>query len=256
MESYQRNPLHVLSPDYTWADYKTFKAHLQLPSPYLRIALKNFSPGEAVFNMHRVIKKYNDYLWSSRMNPSFREKLYQVANIPPQYHAPQMFICEKPADQENLDYVIENTTWLSNNGKQFYFYGPFSEEPMKAASAIVRACVDNQVKCFCENYPAFLDTIKTWDLEDEKLRRIRTTSVLVLWAVGGEYATEFTNTQLEALLSVRSASNLTTILVSSLSPKEYQNRYKVEPPGIYVGFKGIKIKETLAMLKKEMSGEC
>jgi len=254
VSDYQRNPLQELSPNYTWADYKIFKAHLMIPLPYLRVALKNFSPHDAVFNLHRVIQKTNEHLWSKRMNPSFIEKLYQVANIPPQYHKPEMFICEKPADQENLDYVIENTSWLINNGKQFYLYGPFGEEPMKAAAAIVRSCIASKVSCFCENYPAFLDTIKTWDLEDEKLKRIRTTTVLVLWAVGGEYATDFTNVQLESLLSVRSSANLTTILVSSLSPKDYLSRYKVEPPGIYVGFKGTKIKETLAMLKKEISG--
>jgi len=252
LNDYQRNPLHELSPNYTWADYKTFKAHLQLPRPYVRVALKNFSPNEAVFNMHRVIRKYNEHLWSQRMNPSFKEKLYQVANIPPQYHKPEMFICEKPADQENMDFVIDNVKWLANNGKQFYLYGPFMEEPMKAATSIARACVDNSVKCYCENFPAFLDTIKTWDLESETLRRIRSTQVLILWAVGAEYSTEFTNVQINTLLEVRSASNLTTIMVSSLSSKDYMNRYKVEPPGISVGFKGMKIKETLAMLKKEM----
>jgi DNA replication protein DnaC len=252
MENYQRNPMHELSPNYTWADYKTFKAHLMIPLPYLRVALKNFSPNEAVFNLHRVIRKYNEHLWRQRMNPSFKEKLYQVANIPPQYHAPQMFICEKPADQENMDFVIENVKWLANNGKQFYLYGPFIEEPMKAATAIARACVDNSVKCYCENFPAFLDTIKTWDLESETLRRIRTTQVLILWAIGGEYSTEFTTVNLDALLSIRTANNLTTVLVSSLTPKEYYTRYKSEPTGITVGFKGMKIKETMSMLVKEM----
>lgn len=189
------------------------------------------------------------------MNPSFKEKMYQVANIPPQYHAPMMFICDKPADQEVLDYLIANVKWLEGNGKQFYLHGPFGEEPMKAATAIARACIDRSVKCYCENFPAFLDTIKTWDLESETLKRIRTTQVLILWAVGGEYSTEFTTTNLDALLSIRTANNLTTILVSGLAPKEYFNRYKSEPTGISVGFKGTKIKETLAMLMKEMSGE-
>lgn len=252
MSDYQLNPLHVLSHEYNWADYKIFRAHLQLPTPYVRIALKNFSPFDAVFNLSKIISKYHKHLWEKNVEPTFAQKMYQVANIPPQYHKPEMFICEKPADQENLDYVIANTNWLANNGKQFYFHGPYGEEPMKAAAAIVRSCTDNKIKCYCENYPAFLDTIKTWDLEDEKLKRIRTTTVLVLWAVGGEWTTEFTNTHLEALLSVRSSTNLTTILVSALNPKEYQNRYKAEPPGITVSFRGTKTKETLAMLKKEM----
>lgn len=249
---YNRNPLQALGHNYTWADYYTFRAHLQLPRPYPRIALKNFSPKEAVDNLSRLINSYQQHLWEKKVEPTFKEKLYQVANIPPQYHTPQMFYCEKAADQENLAYVISNIAWLEKNGKQFYFHGPFAEDPMKAATAILRAAVDAKVSCFCENYPTFLDTVKTWDLEDEKLQRIRTTKLLVLWAVGGEWSTDFTQTQLTALLTIRAANGLSTILVSSMTPAEYSSRYKSEAPGIIVAFKGTKMKETLASLKKEM----
>lgn len=190
------------------------------------------------------------------MNPSFKEKLYQASNIPPQYHSNTMFICDKPADQETLDYLIENVAWLEKNGKQFYFYGPFGEEPMKAATSIMKAAVDRKIKCYCENYPTFLEIIKQWDAEDPKLQRARDTNLLILWAVGGEWTTDFTTTHLEALLNSRSAKGLTTILVSGLTPKEYETRYKAEAPGIAVAFKGTKIKETLASLKKEMENGC
>lgn len=253
MNRYQVNLLHELSPHYTWDDYSTFKTHLQIPYEYLRVCMLNsFKPHAVVKMLPALIDKIHNKMWSLNMNPTFQEKKYMVANIPPQHHKKEMFICDKAADQDNLEYISGNVDWLSKNGKLFYFHGPYADGPMKAAAEILRNACDKNIKCYCENYPAFLDIIKTWDLADENLKRIRTTQILVLWAVGAEWSTQFTTTQLEALLSIREAAGLTTILVSALSPKEYSSRYGTECPGIVVAFKGSKTKETLAMLKKEI----
>lgn len=253
MNPYATNTLHIVSPTYTWEDYHAFNRQLQLPFLYLRVAFSNYNPAEAVKRLPEMFRQIHTKLWENRVTTSMTERMYQVANIPPQYHRPTEFTCAKAADQDTLQYLIENVCYLKENGKLFYFYGPFCAEPLKAATTIAKKAVDNKIKCYCNSYPEFLEIIKTWDVTDERLKMFRNVPILILWAVGSEWSTEFTTTQLDALINTRNIHNLTTILVSSLSPKEYADRYGAEPQGIIVGFKGTKVKETLEKLREEMS---
>jgi len=253
MNDYNQNPLHELGA-FDWRDYRIFKSHLRLPAPYPYIIFKNYTDLHvAVCELPKLFDKHSEYLWEKRcMNAEYKEKLYKVSNIPVQYHKPGVYITESPKDQADVAFVEENIERVMGTGKVFYFHSAFGENALRAAASITKAAVDRHIKCYCVSFPNILDTIKKWDADDPAVIRLSTVEVLVLWAVGSEYTTEFTNTQLNSIVQSRRADGHTTILVSSLSPKEYKARYGDEPDGIVVAFKDTKLKQTLSDLKREL----
>jgi len=253
MTEYNRNPLHGLG-EFSWADYKVFKAHLRLPRPYPLIIFKNFKHmHDAVIALPSLLAKHSDHMWEKRqMNAEFKEKVYRSYNIPVQYFNPSVYITESPKDQADIDSIITNVAKLKDKGVAVYMHSEFSEGAMNAAMALLRSAADNKVRGYCIAFPSVIDTIKKWDPEDAMLDRMMAVDVLVLWAVGSEYTTEFTNTQLGSILMARKADGKTTVVVSSLSPKDYKTRYGQPPEGAVVGFTDNKMKVTLAGIAKAL----
>ena len=184
----------------------------------------------------------------------FREKVYQSCHIPPQYHKTVLYITENTKDQGDLAATVKNADKLHNLGVTFYFYSEFMEGAMHAACDILRSAIDKKLRGFCASYPNTLELIKQWDPDNPAIQRMMTVDVLVLWGVGAEYTTEFTNAQLNKILMTRRANRHTTIVVSSLNPKEFKSRYGTEPEGAWVGFKDQKLKQTLGEIREMLEG--
>lgn len=262
---YNRNLLHNISPDFTWADYRTFKAHLCLPLPYLVILFKNFNKtNDMVFNLSRVIEAYHKHLWSKMMDKSLQDKLYQLANIPPLFlNDSKLLVCSKSKEQVLFDSVLANAGKLVGMNKQLYFYSAFMEAAMVAASRIAKNVINSYKgtnytamigKVFCCNLGSYLETFKeNWDAKDPLIKNTREADLLILYGVGNEYKTEFTSSYLFSLLDQRTVEGRSTILVSSLSPTQFTSRYGKEFVATVVEFNDNKIKQTLADLAEELN---
>jgi len=250
---HNRNPLHAIG-EFSWADYGVFKAHLRLPRPYPLLVFRNYSNmHDAVFALPRLIEKYSDHLWEKmKMTADFKEKVYKTCNIPPQYFKTSMYITSNAKEQADIAATVKNAEKLEGKGVSMYFHSTFAEGAMHAATDILRSAVDKKLRGYCVSFPNVIENIKKWDAEDVVLIRIMSVDLLVLWAVGSEYTTEFTNTQLQSILMARRADNKTTIVVSALSPKEYKARYGQEPEGACVEFTDTKLKVTLADIRESL----
>lgn len=256
MSEYNRNPLHKLG-EFSWVDYKIFKAHLRLPRPYLRIIFKNYtSMHEAVFALPNIIEGYATHLWEKQiMNAvEFKEKLYQSCHIPPQYHKVAMYITSTPKDQSDVAALVKSAGKMQDKGLTLYFHSEFMEGAMHAACDILRSAIDKKLRGFCISYPNVLDIIKQWDPDNPVVQRITSVDILVLWGVGTEYTTEFTNAQLNSILIGRRANCRTTVVVSSLNPKDFKSRYGAAPEGVCVGFTDPKLTQTLSEVRAMLEG--
>lgn len=256
MEYKHRNPLHTLG-EFSWADYGVFKAHLRLPRPYPLLVFKNYATmHDAVLALPRLFEKHSNHLWEKmKMTAEFKEKVYRTCNVPPQYFKTAMYATEAPKDQSDIATTVKHADKLVGKGISMYFYSAFAEGAMHAATDILRSAIDKKLRGYCVSFPNVIENIKKWESEDAVLMRIMSVDILVLWAVGSEYTTEFTNTQLQSILMARRADNKTTIVVSSLSPKEYKSRYGQDPEGACVGFKDTKLKVTLADIRESLEKE-
>lgn len=255
MSEYNKNPLHVLG-EFSWADYSIFKAHLRLPRPYLRIIFRNYKDLRVTMtDLPRIITGYSEHVWEKRkMTVAFKEKLYQAGGIPPMFHRTSVYCTNNSKDQGDIAATVRNADKLGTAGVNLYFYSDFQESAMHAACDILRSAIDKKLAGFCANYPVVLDAIKTWDKDNSMLNRVLTADLLVLWGVGCEYVTEYTTTQLQGILTGRKANLKATIVVSSLTPKDYKSRYGVEPEGATVGFKDVKLRQTLSEVSAMLEG--
>lgn len=251
-----RNPLHVLG-EFSWKDYTIFKAHLRLPTPYLKIIFRNYKNlHEALLAMPTLVDKYNNYLWEKiKMNAETLTKLYKMCNLPVQYYDTQVYITEKPKDNDDLVYLSNNLIRLGGKVPVLYFHSQFADGAMKAATMFMRKAIASKFRSYCVLYPTALEAIKQWDAEDALVVRMASVEFLMIWGIGVEYTTEFTTVQLNSLLQQRKSKGLVTILVSSLDPKEYKSRYGEEPDGIIVGFKDEKVKQTLSSVRNMLEND-
>ena len=249
-----KSPLAVVGrPD--WKEYYAFRDHLRLPMNYLVVIFKHFSSlNEAVPKVPALIAKLDELLWEKQMNPEMSQKAYKYANIPVQYHAPQKFETEKAEEQADVQYIIDNIEKMKGSGATFYFHSSMGDQAMRAATAVLRKSIDKKLRSYCNLFPNILDSIKKWDSDDPVITRVIGAETLLVWGVGMEFTTEFTTSHLGTLIERRQAEGGLTVIVSALTPKEYIERYKTPPPGIVVQFKDMKIKQTLAELKKRIGG--
>lgn len=262
---YNRNLLQQINQSYNWADYKTFKAHLCLPLPYLVVLFKNFSkPHDMVYSLSKVIERYHEHLWGKMKDKLLHEKLFQVANIPPLYvRETKLTICNKAKEQQYFDTLVLHAAKLVGTSKQLYFHSAFSEAAMIAASKIAMSAITNTEspnaqmmfgKVYCCNFGTYMETVKeTWDTTVSIIKQTREAELLVLYGVGNEYTTEFNSTYLFALLDQRAMEGRSTILVSSLTPAEFNRRYGKEFAATTIEFVDNKVKQTLEDLVKELS---
>lgn len=256
MTEYNRNPLHKLG-EFSWADYAIFKAHLRLPRPYLYLIFRNYKDmHSAVGALPSLVTAYSNHLWEKvRMTAEFKEKLYQAIGIPPQFHKTAVYIAANTSDQGDVAAIVKNAGNLKNRGINLYFYSEFAEGAMHAASEILRSAVEHKLTGYCASYPNILEVIKQWDVEHHVINKIRYSDVLVLWNVGCEYTTEFTNSELNKIMVTRRSEKLTTIVVSALTPKAFNQRYGAGPDGACVGFKDPKLKQTLSEVRSMLEGK-
>lgn len=254
MGQVNKNPLHILG-DYAWKDYYTFRDHLRVPLPYLRVVFRKCpnNLSAAVANMHKVFAAVDKHAWEKIMEVApIKLRRYKVANIPPMYFADREVATIRGGDQPNFQRLVDNLERVT--GQTFYFHSEFCDAAIAAAVILVkRAVVDLHIPSYCASFPTVIAEYKTdWDNKSPLQHHVREDALVVLYAVGGEYSTEFTSNLLQEIIRHREAHQKTTIICSSLCPRDYIARYITPPAGIEIGFVDEKIKKTLSQLVKDL----
>lgn len=249
-----RSPLSILSNSYDWLDYYIFRDHLRVPRPYLKVIFRKCPDtlGNVVHNLHKVFLAVDNHAWEKIMaESSMREKLCRVANIPPMYFEDRPVVTSRPSDQVNFGKLLKNVEKLTGT---FYFHSEFCDAALNAAASLVKAAIDKRMRSvYCASFPTIMAEHKQeWDTRSALQTHVREDALVVIYAVGGEYTTEFTNNLLQDTLRHREMNNKTTVVCSALCPSDYATRYSAPHPGIEIGFADEKIKKTLAVLVKEL----
>ncbi|BCS54095.1 hypothetical protein [Geobacter sp. SVR] len=258
---HRNNPLNVLGSQYTLTDYRYYKDHLRLPFPYLRLLLKNYpNIREAIFRLPNFLTKYHKHLWErlvSQQQPTMTERRWAAAHIPVTYFDNRVAVCERKTDQDNFDILGPNIRKLSEQGIALYLYSLQSDGAMVAGTKLVKEAIAVNLRTFCAAYPNVLEAKKaSWDgVDDPYEQQLHNAEVLMLYAVGSEFVGNgYAANQLVGLVDDRRMNGKMTIVVSHLTPQEYEQRYGRAPEGISIPFTDNRITVTLKDLAKSLRG--
>jgi hypothetical protein len=122
--------------------------------------------------------------------------------------------------------LVADPAEFTRTGAALYFHSSQETQAMRAATAIVRAAVDQKIAAYMLDFPTFMDELKTFE-RSAKLDKAKTVDLAALYFVGSEYsgATGFTPINLFSFIKLRQAAGKPTILVSHLTPIEFSTRY-------------------------------
>jgi len=246
------NPLLKLG-EYSWDDYYKFKDHLRLPTAYLKIAFKEYrTVAIAARNVSEIVAKLHQRLWESKVH-TLQERKYITYGVPPQYLKEKIVLCSSAKNQTDFDWLVGALEQWVPKGKAFYFFSEFNMEgAVEAGAMLVRKASDKKLKAYFVSFPHVIEAIKRFDPDDPVVERIKKEDLLVLWAVGSEYTTDFNTGRLKELIDLRCINGKSTVLCSGLTPLEFRSRYGMDPMGITIDFKGKKITATIDALRKEL----
>lgn len=257
MTPHVNNPLRKVRDDFDMHDYRIFKKYMHLPIPYLKIIFKRFrSFKEVVPKLPLLFEQYHQYLRSKIMetNPPMRIKKYMVANIPPTLFEKKIVVAKNKTDQEDFNFLSQNVSTFVNSGKVLYFHSEFSDSAINAAAELVRTAVDQNISSYCINFGWLLEAFKTGDYDSSitEMVKTRNSDLVMIHGIGTDIGNEYSTSRLFGFLESRKLENKATIIVSFLSPAEFQVRYKRPIQAITVEFVDPKVTQTLATLKKEL----
>jgi hypothetical protein len=250
---------HPLTPfNLTIKDYSIFKAHLRLPLPWLKVIFRNFRdltpvPGR----LGELTAGLNEFLRNQMSNETpmtMKEKLYLIAGIPAVYirrHEPPV---AKADPFRAYSTILRQIRKFTEQGHVLFFHSSFQDQALLAACNIAKSAVDFKISSFVIDVPSFIDATKEFESnsKSDAERKAEESELLVLWSVGAEYRTPWSDSQLDPLISKRVINKQTTILVSSLTPKDYAKRYEKELVGTILQFEDSNMTLTLNQLIKEL----
>lgn len=254
--SYSNRKAHPLQKlgNYEDRDCYAFAKYLRLPVEYLAEGFRLYKNiQDIVRNCTKIISAVNAQAQELTMY-TLQEKRYLTKGIPPQYLKPKTVIANSATAQSDFNWLLETLAEWTPKGKNFYFHSEFNMEgAVDAGVAVVKKATDLKVNAFLVSWPNIMEALYEFDSDNPTIERIKNTDLLVLWAVGCEHTTDFVLGKLKELLALRSINGRSTVICSGLTPAEYAVRYKGEPEGIKLAFKGKNQTDTIAALKKELA---
>jgi len=252
------NPLAIVDPKYTIEDWYRFRSHLLLPPQWMLIILKNFSDfGLATAQLAEINRQYNDHLWNRMKMDSevtLLQKMYRIAGVPVKYMSESIPI-GKLESQKTYNYVQQNVEGFIGGGDTLYFYSGIEENALIAATEVVKKAVRENFKCYMLDMPAFMEEVTTFE-RSEKLNKLETVDLAVLYFVGSEYArkeTGFVSSHLNAFVQKRSVNGKSTILSSSMTPEKFRKRYDMPLTATVLEFMDSNISKTMKELRDKLA---
>lgn len=251
----KNNPLLQLSEFYGWPDFQTYKAHLRLPKQYLRIIFKNYrnSLTEVPARLSEILTKYDIYVWNKMKQDATVEETYmRLAGIPSSFLRDDRIPDCKGDALKAYSHINRKITEFCGKGRLLYFYSLFQDNALLAACNIMKSAVKSKISSYTVSFPNLLAEIKTdWE-KSSILKKCNEVDLLCLFMLGAEWKTDYTNSQLDALIQRRKLEKKTTILVSHLTEKEFEKRYDRELHATILKFEDSNQTETLKDIIREL----
>lgn len=232
-----------------WNQYGTFKSHLMLPLPYLRVVVKNYRDlVEVPIVLPRLVAKIDEHLWSNMNDKERIEQFFKAKGVPVPYIRDDSAPIGGVKVSQAYESVIDNLGRFMSKPMTLYIHSGFENGALKAASNIVKQAIRENVDARMVGFGALLDEVKTWDAKSEILKKANSAPLLCLYMVGKEYQTDFTRATLDGILSSRYAEGKTTIITSHLDLNDFAKRYGFTPQAVPLKFEDEKITATVEQL--------
>lgn len=257
MSDYRTSPIERLGYR-GWGQLSTFKNHLRLPLPYLRVIVKNYRDLSAVPPLLPGLMAHIDnQIWSTMSDTSLLERKYKVYGVP----APYIRDSGTPAAGVKVTRLYEalltDLAKFAESSVMLYLHSGFETEALRAASGIIKEALQQGLDARMIGFGRFLELVKeTFEKNrgDAEVKKHENARLLAVHTIGAEYATDFTKSAMQSLLAGRRAAGLPTLLVSHLTPDEFEQRYKVNPQAVVMKFEDGKITSTVDELLRYMEG--
>jgi hypothetical protein len=214
-------------------DYRVLKKYLRVPRHYLLYILARnrdgslrhvpATMGEVVRGTHKWLK---ESLMINKEDP--KVSFIRAHGVPPQYAQPSYPLPKCAGQTLNLYHeMLTKINGLSKAGKVLYFYSEFEEQAMIAATNLIKKALDTspiRASTAMMDFPTIMDNRRKFEGRQEKAEN---TQLSCFYLLGTEYVSEsgFTEAHLGQLVRKRRVAGKTTILVSHLTPMEFEHRY-------------------------------
>lgn len=257
MTDYKVSPLERLGYR-GWNQAATFKKHLMLPLPYLGVIVKNYRDLAAVPPLLPGLMEHIDNrIWSAMSDTSLLERKYKVYGVP----APYIRDTGTPASGVKVsklyDALLADITKFSESSVMLYMHSGFETEALRAASGLAKEALQKGVDVRMIGFGKFLELVKeTFEKNrgDAEVKKHENARLLIVHTIGAEYSTVFTKSTIQSLLAGRRSAGLPTVLVSHLTPSEFEQRYETSLQAVVMKFEDAKITATVDELLRYMQG--
>ena len=238
--SYNKSPIETLGYPH-WNQYSTFKHHLRIPLPYLKVVIKNYRDlTEVPILLPGLIEKIDQHLWSLMQDLEFFEKKLKASGVPVPYIRNDETPVAGVKTVNAYDLILADVGKILNKPLVLYFHSGFESAALQAASNVIKAAIRAGVDAKMVSFGKLLEEIKKWDQNNYVATSADKAELLCLYMVGTEYTTDFSQAVLRTLIQHRRTEGKPTLVCSHLDPVEFRKRYfeltgvamKWEDPGM------------------------
>lgn len=252
--AYAKSPIEPLGYQ-GWPQYSTFKHHLRIPLPYLKVVVKNYRDlTEVPILLPALIEKIDQHLWSAMQDVEFFEKKLKVAGVPVPYIRNEETPVAGVKVTAAYELMLEDVSKILNKPLVLYFHSGFESAALQAASNVVKAAVKNGVVAKMVSFGKLLEETKKFEANNDVSRSVDSADLLCLYMVGTEYTTEFSTSVLKLLLQHRRTEGKPTLVVSHLDSGEFKKRYDFDLNGVVLKWEDPGMVTTVDELIKCLKG--
>ena len=226
-----------------WKQHSTFKHHLRIPLPYLKVVVKNYRDlTEVPILLPGLIEKIDQHLWSTMQELEFFEKKLKASGVPVPYIRNNETPVAGVKTVNAYDLILGDINKILGKPLVLYFHSGFESAALQAASNVIKAAIKSGVDAKMTSFGKLMEEVKKWDQNNYVATSADKAEILCLYMVGTEYTTEFSQSVLRMLIQHRRTEGKPTLVCSHLDPVEFKKRYfeltgvamKWEDPGMVV----------------------
>lgn len=243
-----------------YADYYRFKDRLRVPLPYLWYIVKNnpHTLKDAPYHVSKYISKFNELIRRKRMKAAENDPQRQLyvaacskAGIPiPMIDQETSVTCGTQGMTALRDAMLQRPEKLAHAGQTLYLHSDQGTAALQVACQVATRLLRKKIPVQMMDFGSFIQLIfdRSSDVSAKKLAALTNAQVMVFYMLGAEYQTDFSISQLGSIIHKRRIEGKTTLLVSALTPADFEHRYKEKLDNysaLVVRFEDDKIKKTI-----------
>lgn len=151
------------------------------------------------------------------------------------------------------DAMLSRPKKLAYAGQTLYLHSDQGTAALQVACQVATRLLREHVPVQMMDFASFVQLIFEREsvVAKKKIKAMSDAQVMVFYMIGAEYQTDFSISQLNSIIQKRRIEGKTTLLVSALTPKDFEHRYQetLDNYGaLVVRFEDPKIKATIKSL--------